>query len=207
MCIRDRFTATRAESESDWGLVASETNKALDKGRFHSDALHLGGYALNTLQRTDEALAFYEERAKYRPYDVQYLNGHAIALQNAGNIESSIHTYRKARSLVATSLDLDYNLATLLIQNRQPVEAEALLTLHSNRAQPDPALLFHLGNARALQGKDQMAIGDLELAVKHEPRLSQAWMILGELYYRQRMPKQALNAFSRFVEQHERDDR
>jgi len=200
-------TATRAETGGDWDRVALATQEALHKGRFHSDALHLGGYALNTLRRRDEALAFYEKNAAYRPYDVQYLNGYAIALQNGGRLEEAIGVYRKARGLVATSRDLDYNLATLLILGRRPQEAEALLSPYAGASPPDPALLFHLGNARALQGKDRDAIQVLKRSIEAEPRLAQAWMVLGELYYRQNLPQEALEAFTRFAGLHPNDDR
>ena len=188
-----------SERIENWSQVADYTAEALKVGRFHPEAVQLRGYALNTLGRYDESSEHYERHLPFRPNDIQVLNGAAIAYQNVGDHENAIIRYRQAKALVAAAPDLDYNLATLLIQMNRTGEAIDLLEPLVESGAPDAAILFHLGNARALRGEDRAAIRALESAVKLQPRLDQAWMILGELYYRNNHLREAIDAFTLFL--------
>ena len=194
------YNALIPEKAGEWEKVVRLTSSALDVGRFHAEPLHLHGFALNTLGRHEEAVGHYTKHESLRPHDVQFLNGFAIALQNTGDLAGGVRRYRQARTLVARSTDLDYNLATLLIQMKQPQEAVALLADAAREEPADAAVLFHLGNARAMMGDDFAAIPALEQAVHLEARLLQAWMILGELYLRTDQPTKAHAAFGTFLE-------
>ncbi|HCK10186.1 MAG TPA: hypothetical protein DHW45_09945, partial [Candidatus Latescibacteria bacterium] len=198
-------SATVSERQDDWTGVAEKTEQALSEGRFHTEAIQLRGYALNTLGRYAESIDHYERYAPFRPHDVQILNGHAIALQNTDELEDAARKYREARALVAASGDLDYNLATLLIRQKRPDEAiEILEALTEN--QPDAAILFHLGNARILAGRTKEAIAALEQAVTTAPELAQGWMVLGELYLRSKRHQDAKRAFREFLNYHKSQD-
>ena len=195
------------ERLGDWAAVARHTASALSEGRFHPEAIHLHGYALNTSGRYPEAVRHYERYADVRPYDVQFLNGYGIALQNTGNLERAREMFERARDLVASSTDLDYNLATLLIGMKRPAEAVSLLENVKEREGPSGALLFHLGNARALAGQDLKAIETIESAVDLEPSLTRARFVLGELYYRNGRADDARASFQKFLDLHKAQDR
>lgn len=201
------YRTIHPERRGDWVAVAQHTEAALSEGRFHPEALHLHGYALNTSGRYPEAARHYERYAAVRPYDVQFLNGYAIALQNTGDLEAAREMYQRARSLVTSSVDLDYNLATLLIGMKRPAEAVRLLEKVWETEGPSGALLFHLGNARALAGQDEKAIEALEQAVDLAPALTQARFVLGELYLRRDRAGDARESFRKFLELHTTQDR
>lgn len=201
------YRAILPERQGDWPAVAQHTAAALSEGNFHPEALHLHGYALNTSGRYPEAARHYERYAAGRPYDVQFLNGYAIALQNTGDLEAARKMYQRARSLVTSSVDLDYNLATLLIGMKRPAEAVRLLEQVRDREGLSGALLFHLGNARALSGQDEKAIEALEQAVDLDPAFAQARFVLGELYLRKDRASDARAAFREFLELHHTQDR
>ncbi len=198
--------AVSLERSADWEGVAAETELALGIGRFHTEAIHLRGYALNTLGQYTDAATHYERYEGFRPYDVQVRNGYAIALQHTGRLEASAAQYRRARDLVAASTDLDYNLATLLIQAKKPDEAVELLKAIVDRGQGDAGVLFYLGNALALSGQDSQAIQALERATELDQNLSQAWFVLGEIRYRSGDGHGAQEAFMLFLELHPADD-
>lgn len=198
--------ATAAERRGDLAAVVDRTEEALALGRFHPEAIQLRGYALNTLGRYAESVAHYDTHARYRPHDIQVLNGRAIALQNSGDLPGAEEQYRTARSLSAPSDDLDYNLATLLLQMRKPNDAVPLLERVVGR-QPDAGAWFHLGNAHAMRGDTPAAIDALEKATALAPELSQAWVVLGELYAKSGRPDDAVDAYRKFLNQHRADDR
>ena len=198
--------ARAPEQAGDWKEVARHTSLALETGRFHSEAIHLHGYALNAQGDFEGALAHYSGDAHRRPHDVQFLNGYAIALQNTGNHTEAIAQYQHARDLVAPSTDLDYNLATLLIQAHRPDEAIELLVGVARSEPLDAAVQFHLGNAHALTGRAPEAIEHLRKALELEPLFPQAWMILGETYYRAGRSDETLEALESFLGMHKTDD-
>lgn len=200
------YGALVPEQRRDWKEVQRHTGLALESGRFHSEALHLHGYALNAQGDYGAARAHYADNAKWRPHDVQFLNGYAIALQNTGNLDLAIDRYREARRLVAGSTDLDYNLATLLIQAQQPQEAISLLQSVARSEPKNAAVQFHLGNAHGLTGRDATAIEHLKKALELAPRFPQAWMVIGELYYRAGETTEAITAFQTFLALHKTDD-
>lgn len=196
---RKMFNTVQPERLGDWKQVEIESGEALERGRFHPEAIQLRGYALNQLGRYSESVIHYARYESARPYDVQYLNGYAIASQQTNQLAKARRMYEKARALVADSTDLDYNLAMLLIQMKQPNEALPLLEGVLERVQPTADLLFHLGNTRALTGDDIEAIQALESALQLDPRLAQAQFVLGELYLRLGCPSPARSAFKAFL--------
>jgi len=196
---RKMFDTLQPERLGDWKQVEIKSGEALERGRFHPEAIQLRGYALNQLGRYSESVSHYARYESARPYDVQFLNGYAIALQQTNQLAKARRMFERARALVADSTDLDYNLAMLLIQMKHPNEALQLLEGVLEREQPTAALLFHLGNARALAGDDIEAVQALESALQLEPRLAQAQFVLGELYLRLRRPSAARSAFRAFL--------
>lgn len=198
--------AARSEREGNWEKVASTSARALESGRFHPEAIHLRGYALNTSGRYADAAMHYKRHQTLRPHDVQFLNGYAIALHNTGSLAEAEHRYLQARDLIVRSADLDYNLATLLIQMKRPEEAVDLLEFVARKEGPSGPLLFHLGNALALSGRTDRAVEVLKQATREYPGIAQSWLVLGELYLRQGKHSEAVTTLEGFLLQHPVDD-
>ena len=120
---RHVYKATQAEARGDWAGVARETASALDVGLYHPEAATLAGYALN--QTGDYAASYhmYKKATENRPYDIQLLNGMAIACQNLNKPDEAIQYYERALAIVSDLPDVHYNLAGLLSANGRLEEA------------------------------------------------------------------------------------
>jgi tetratricopeptide (TPR) repeat protein len=105
--------AVVSERSSDWNAVAEATGEALESGPFHAEAVHLRGYALNQTGRFEASRQMYTRALNRRPYDIQMLNGIAIACQNLGLNDEAIGYYRRALDTVPDLADVCFNLAGL----------------------------------------------------------------------------------------------
>ena len=192
--------ATLEERRSRWDSVAAHTAEALAKGRFHPEASHLHGYALNTTGQFEKARTFYSEEVVRRPNDLQILNGYAIALQNTGAYSDAETTFLSALRLVDDAPDLYYNLGSLYLAMERFPEASTAYE-QVRRLEADSAdLLFRLGNARAMAQQDSAAIDVLEQARELYPGRSDVYFVLGELYYRNQILRKAHRAFRDFLD-------
>ncbi len=191
--------AIREELRGNWNAVAAHTASALRSGRFHPEAMHLYGYALNTTGHFEDAASFYEWVVLRRPHDVQILNGYAIALQNGGRHEEAESHFLSALRLVDAAPDLYYNLGGLYLQMRRFEDAVAAYETVRRLESDTPDLLFRLGNAISLAGRDAAAIEVLEQAKVLDPGRSDVYFVLGELYFRTRARHKAEQAFRNFL--------
>jgi O-antigen ligase len=105
--------AVSAERRTDWKGVAGATEKALMFGAFHPEVVHLRGYALNQIGEFESSRGLYTEALHRRPYDIQMLNGMAIACQNLGLDEEAIAHYLRALDTIPDLADVCFNLAGL----------------------------------------------------------------------------------------------
>ena len=117
------YDATQAEARGDWAGVARETATALDVGLLHPEAATLAGYALSRIGDFAASYNMYRKVTENRPYDIQLLNGMAIACQNLNRPNEAIHYYEQALALVHDLPDVQYNLAGLLSANGRLEEA------------------------------------------------------------------------------------
>ena len=149
--------AVRAEAQNNWDQVAVQTRRALDAGAFHPEAIHLHGYALNALGRFAESRSHYELAHRRRPYDIQILNGLAIAAQNLGDFPVAQTHYRQALQLIPRLPDVSYNLAGLYLQMGQPTQAVAQYETVLVQEPPTLDLYYRLGVAYFLSGQTNKA--------------------------------------------------
>jgi len=194
------FQAARAERSENWSAVATQTEKALSYGAFHPEAFILRGYALNTLGDYPRSLAFYQDAIQKRPYDLQLLNGLAIAAQNLQQYELAHQTYLKALKIV-DSADTRYNLAGLLLQSGQAEEAAQQYTQVLQSEHPSLDLYYHLSLAYFLARAPQKAQQVLQQAFAQMPNQANVhfeW--IETLYNRHRKPALANVYYKTFIQ-------
>lgn len=192
--------ATQEERRGKWNRVADHTARALTEGRFHAEASHLHGYALNQTGRFKEARSFFAEQVTRRPYDIQLINGYAIALQNTGEHEAAETQFRSALHLVDDTPDIYYNLGSLFMATKRFEDAAGAYEKVRHLEPESADLLFQLGNAQALSGHDAEAIEALEQARHLAPGRSDLYFVLGELYYKNQARHKAERAFRGFLD-------
>lgn len=194
------YQAVQSERSGNWPLVTQQTKKALEYGAFHSEALILHGYALNTVGDYPAALSFYQNAIQKRPNDIQLLNGLAIAAQNQKQFDLAHQTYLSALQ-IADSADTRYNLAAMLLQSGQAkqaaIEYEHVLKVED----PSLDLYYHLALAYFLAHAPQKAQTALKQAFKLMPTQANAhfeW--IETLYRRHHNPALASIYYTTFVE-------
>lgn len=186
--------AIQAEKKNNWQEVASETGTAIRAGAFHSEAVHLRGYALNSLKRFSESRKLYTSALKLRPHDIQMLNGLAIAEQNLGSFNEARDYYLRALDLVPNLSDIRYNLAGLyLITNRPDSSALEYKTVLDQEGD-SPDLLHRFAAASALSGKSDKAIETFRRAFQL-PIAAKVHFQLSEQLYQQHHRLEALQLF------------
>jgi len=197
---RHMHAALRAEGIGDWAEVAAHTGAAVGAGRLHPEALQLRGYALNRLGRYGDSVQFYNGIAPYRPHDIQILNGHAIACQNAGDLARAESLYLRALATVPGVPDLRYNLAGLYLKMRDPgravAEYEAVLALEGGSTD----LYYRLGTARSLSGDTVEATVAYRRARALSPGDARVVFALADLLYRTGQNAAALAEYRQFLE-------
>ena len=161
--------AVRAEAQNNWNQVVAQTRRALDAGAFHPEAIHLHGYALNVLGRFPESRSHYELAHRRRPYDIQILNGLAIAAQNLGDFSVAETYYQKAIQLIPHLPAVRYNLAGLYFQMGQPKQAAAQYQTVLVQESPTLDLYYRLGVAYFLSGQVASAVHTYQQALRAFP--------------------------------------
>ncbi|MGA1197028.1 MAG: O-antigen ligase family protein [Candidatus Latescibacterota bacterium] len=194
------FQATQSERVGNWSAVATQTEKALSYGEFHSEAFILRGYALNTLGDYTTSLSHYQYAIQKRPYDLQLLNGLAISAQSLQQYELAHQTYLKALQIV-DSADTRYNLAGLLLLSGHAEDAAKQYTHVLQIEQPSLDLYYHLSLAYFLAHASQKAQKVLQQAFALVPNHAQAhfeW--IETLYNRHRKPALASVYYQTFIQ-------
>lgn len=194
------FKAINAERANNWPGVVSHTQQALNQGAFHQEALILHGYALNTTGETQKAFTHYQNAIKKRPYDLQLLNGLAIAAQNQKEYDLARQTYLEALQIVDTP-DTRYNYAGLLLQTGHPSEAALQYEKVSTQENPSLDLYYHLALAYFLAQNNQQAYDALNRAYKWKPEPADRhfeWIEM--LYRRHRNPALARAFYTAFAQ-------
>jgi len=186
--------AVKAESTNNWASVASLTKEALHQGAFHQEALILHGYALNTTGKTQEALTHYQTAIKKRPYDLQLLNGLAIAAQNQQQYKLARQTYIQALQIVDVP-DTRYNYAGLLLQTGHPNDAALQYEKVSAQENPSLDLYYHLALAYFLAKNHEQAHDTLNSAFKWMPENADTHFEWIEMLYRRHRNPALARAF------------
>ena len=199
--------AAQAEKRGDWQRVTAQTDAALQAGAFHPEAVHLRGYALNRLGRFPESRNLYVPAHRRRPYDIQILNGMAIAAQNLGEFQVAHTHYRKILALIPGLTDVRYNLAGLYLKMEQPARAAGEYEAVLNAEGPSSDLCYRLATARALAGQTDDAIEIYEQALRLRPTDAQVSFALAELLYRTRRFGESLAAYRQFLQHWKGDPR
>ncbi len=115
--------ARNAQLENDMPKMSHEAAAALDAGAFHPEAIHLKGYALNQMGEFPKSRDLYRSALHKRPYDIQLLNGMAIASQNIGHHEEALGLYGRALELIPNLIDIRYNQGGLYTKMGRLTEA------------------------------------------------------------------------------------
>ena len=197
--------AVLAERKNDWQGVAVETEAALKAGAFHSEAVHLRGYALNALGSFSDSRKLYTSALQRRPHDIQMLNGMAIAAQNLRAFDDARAHYLRALDLVPDLLDIRYNLAGLYLAMGRPEPAAAEYGTVLNREGDSPDLLHRFATASALAGRAPVAAEAYRRAIQL-PVAADLHLQLAEGLYRQHRRPEALLLFYETFLQHWKGD-
>ncbi|MBT3602067.1 MAG: hypothetical protein HN521_03280, partial [Candidatus Latescibacteria bacterium] len=161
------YRAVTAERAANWTRVVTETKSALFYGTFHPEAVHLHGYALNALGNYNDSKEHYQKAVTKRPYDVQILNGLAIAAQNLNDTQTAKTRYRQILTIVNSS-DIHYNLAGLFLQTGHPDSAITAYQQVIQMEGPSLDLYYHLTQAYLFNKQVTQATQTLQLAFSNE---------------------------------------
>jgi O-antigen ligase len=164
---RHVYKATQAEARGDWAGVAREAATALDVGLFHPEAATLAGYALNRIGDYAASYHMYKEVTENRPYDIQLLNGMAIACQNLNRPDEAIHYYEQALAVVHDLPDVHYNLAGLLSANGRLEEAVSAYRRVTDLRPDDAQSHYALGLILEKTGRRAEAIESFRSFMDH----------------------------------------
>ena len=195
------YRAVQAEQNNRWEQTAAETRQALQAGAFHPEAVHLRGYALNALGRFAESTRLYTSGLRRRPYDIQMLNGMAVAAQNTRAFGAAEQHYREALHLVPNSPDIHYNLAGLYRQMGKPRQAAAEFERVLQLEDPSLELYYMLGNTYVLASMEQAAAKAYLRALRLSPHSAGShFEIMENLFLRHRQPQILQVAYRTFLE-------
>jgi len=164
-----------AERASDWNAVAEATGHALESGPFHMEAVHLRGYALNQVGSFEASKALYTDALRRRPFDIQMLNGMAIACQNLGLNDEAITYFRRALDTVPDLADVWFNLARLYARIGKLDEAIETF-LHTTELRPNDAQSYYaLGELFSRTNRIRDAVNAYKAFIQHwkgDPRFA-----------------------------------
>ena len=169
--------AVVAERRQDWREVARETALAAESGAMHTEAIHLGGYALNQMGDFASSAKLYRSALDRRPYDIQLLNGAAIAAQGLGQPDQALIYYGRALDIVPDLPDIYFNVGDL---HRRAGRTSAALDAYRRAVElrPDDAqAYFALGELLTSQGDLEKAVAAYEAFLenwKGAPRYAEA---------------------------------
>jgi tetratricopeptide (TPR) repeat protein len=195
------YRAIQAEHIGNWSMVSTETDRARQIGLFHPDAVSLGGYAFNIQGQFDQAYHLYHKTEKYRPYDIQLLNGQAIAAQNLGKFDEAQNTYQKILAMIPSLPDVRYNLAGLYLQTGQPQKAaqEYQRVLETETSSLD--LYYRIGQSHLLAQNQQAAIHIFKQAYQIMPTSGMAHIQqIEHLYQAYRRADLAADCYAIFLQ-------
>ncbi len=192
------YRAVKAEQTSNWAHVATETQNALAHGVFHVEGLHLHGYALNALSQFHAAKIHYQKAVAKRPYDVQILNGLAIAAQNLNETNTAKTRYREALAIV-NSPDIYYNLAGLFLQSGQPDSAIAAYHQVMQMEGPSLDLYYHLAHAYLFNEQIPQAEQMLQRAFAYDTQAIKHFEWIETLYYKHQKTPIARACYTIFI--------
>jgi tetratricopeptide (TPR) repeat protein len=132
------------------------------------------GAVLQTLGKTDEAMANYQQALRARPDSFSTLTVLGAAMQEKGEAAAAINLYRRALQLKPDYSSARYNLANLLLGAGNVDEAIREL-LELLRAHPDDAGAHNsLGSAYAMQGRTSEALKSYEESLRLSPENADA---------------------------------
>jgi O-antigen ligase/tetratricopeptide (TPR) repeat protein len=175
------YRAVKAEHASNWAQVSTETQKALTFGTLHPEALHLHGYALNALGQYTASKSHYQKAVQKRPFDVQTLNGLAIAAQNLGDTHTAKTRYQQILTIV-NSPDIHYNLASLFLQTGHPDSAVTAYRQVIQMEGPSLDLHYHLAYAYFFNQQSAQAQKILQAAFSHDSEATKHFEWIEALY-------------------------
>ena len=159
--------ATAAQRRGDLLNTVHETGTAIRAGRFHPEVLHLRGFALNQTGQFTSAYELYTQALEARPYDIQLLNGMAIACQNLEKTGAAIAAYTRALELVPNLPDVWYNLALLYMQTGQTESALQACLKAVDLSPNDAQFYVALGELYARSGRVPEALDAYRAFLRH----------------------------------------
>ena len=192
--------AVGAERNADWKTVLRETQHAETNGTFHREAAHLRGYALNTEGLYAEALDHYQKAITQNPYDLQILNGLAIAAQNLGQPSKAETHYRKALELVDSS-DIRYNLAGLYLQFGRAREAIVEYNRIAQIENPSLDLFYHLLHAYLFALQTDKTAEIMQQALDLAPKATDHFKWIEHFYQRHHKAEIARTCYTLLIAQ------
>jgi protein O-GlcNAc transferase len=138
------------------------------------DALHLLGVIATQTRRTQEAIELLSKAVSVNPNNAQAYNDHGNALQDVGQLDAAVASYRRALELKPYLADAHNNLGNALQKLGQFDDAMARYR-RAIAIKPDFALAYNnLGSALRKIGRLDDALANYRTAAQIKPDLAMA---------------------------------
>lgn len=172
-------------SPASWAQMSPADQEALVKAE---KAIEAKDYA--TALASLQALAARDPRNYRALFDVAY------AYTMMGERAKAIETYRQTLAVRPELTQASVNLAMLLLEEKQPVEAAALLRKVAAARPKDTHVQLLLANALAASGQDDEAAEQYRKVLTLDPNLSEACLGLGRTLAKQSRTDEAEKQFA-----------
>jgi eukaryotic-like serine/threonine-protein kinase len=180
------------EAEKDMGRVVA--------GRPTADSYSNRGAVRSRAGRYDDAMADFREALRLDPDNQEYPYNVGILRSREGKDAEAVESLRRAEQLGRKRVDTYVALAQALNRLKRYPEGESAATRALDLDPGSTAALADRGQARAEQGKIDLALADYLKAVSLKPDHAGAHRDLGITYMKTRRPAEALPHLQRAVE-------
>ncbi|MFM7028596.1 MAG: sulfotransferase [Chakrabartia sp.] len=176
---RARMVMTALIDASDWAGALSVATDAMLDADASGRLARLRAFALQQLERHDEAAQAYRQILARTPDDFEAWNNLGNAEASRGDYAASVVALKEALKRQPDNGPVALNCAVSLAEAGEVAEAETLLEAFLQRHPADCHALVELAGIKKLLGNEGEAIACLERAVTAEPDNADLWLKLG----------------------------
>ncbi len=170
----------------------------VDSGNFMAHGLV--GTALGNEEKFEEAMPYYREAVRLRPYFVDFVSNMGYALQKLGKPEEALEQYSKALRINPHHPPSLRNMGALLYEQGRYADALDYYRRSLRLMSDDVLLYLFIGNATAKLGRDQEAADAYSKVLLLQPRQAEAYLGLGILRVRQGNAREGIRNFEKALE-------
>jgi tetratricopeptide (TPR) repeat protein len=176
-------------------LSLQVTQRLIQMGDKNAQTYYLDGYAMEELNRNDQAIADFEQAENLDPSNIGVLEQLADLYLKANRFSDAERIAHRSMVLNKDDEESYQMLGAVYAAEQKFDDARAQFEIAATKAPKDPQPIFQIAQTYANQDNIPMAIQTIERAIAIDPKNVQALVFKASLYARQHIDDKASEAF------------